>query len=120
MRQQGSGVMVNLISASRVGRVYKGHTAYLASQAGVMGLTRVAAHELAPYHIRVNSVFRGPKDIDLIPPQDWDATIFHHWQAMLLNVSQGEYHDLVSMVLFLCSDASSLTGQVIPVDPGVS
>jgi 3-oxoacyl-[acyl-carrier protein] reductase len=114
MRQQGSGVMVNLISSLGQGQIHKGHAAPLASQAGVIGLTRAAALELSAYHIRVNSVFRGPKDIDLIPSQDLNITTYYRWLETLPNVGQGEYHNLVSLVLFLCSNAAfSLTGQVI-------
>lgn len=120
MRQQGSGVIVNLTSSSRQAQVHKGHTAFLASQAGVVSLTRVAARELAAYHIRVNSVFHGPKDIDLVPPHGWDATAFHHWRESLPVLSQTEYQDLVSIVLYLCSAATSLTGEVISVDQGLS
>jgi NAD(P)-dependent dehydrogenase (short-subunit alcohol dehydrogenase family) len=119
MRQQGGGVMVNLVSAMGRERIQKGRAAYLASLAGVIGLTRVAAHELAADNIRVNSVCHGSSDMDMISSQGWDATTFHPWLEALPNVGQGDYHDLVSVVLFLCSNAaSSLTGQVIQVDLG--
>jgi 3-oxoacyl-[acyl-carrier protein] reductase len=117
MRQQAGGVMVNLISALGQGRIRKGQAAYLASQAGVIGLTRAAAREFSAYNIRVNSVISGSKDIDLIPSKDWDTDTFHHWLESFPIVWQGDYQNLVYVVLFLCSTAaSSLNGQVIPVD----
>lgn len=119
MRQQAGGVMVNLIYGSGQGRIQKGHAAYLASQAGLIGLTRAVAREFSAYNIRVNSVCHGTTDIDLIPSLDWDANTFHHWLESFPNVGPGANHNLVSMVLFLCSNAaSSLTGQVISVDSG--
>lgn len=120
MRQQGSGVIINLTSSSRQGQVHKGHAAFLASQAGLVSLTHVAARELAAYHIRVNSVFHGAKDIDLVPPLDWDDTAFRHWCVSLPVLNQSEYQDLVCIVLYLCSSATSLTGQVISLDHEVS
>ena len=117
MRQQGGGVMVNLISALGSERIRKGHAAYIASQAGVIGLTRAAAQEFSIYDIRVNTVCHG--STDMVSSQDWDATTFHHWLESFPNVGQDDYHNLVSVVLFLCSDAAcSLTGQVIPVELG--
>jgi NAD(P)-dependent dehydrogenase (short-subunit alcohol dehydrogenase family) len=119
MRQQGGGVMVNLVSAMGRERIQKGHSAYLASQAGVIGLTCAAAHELSAYNIRVNTVCKGSTDI--VSSQDWDATTFHHWLESFPNIGKGDYRNLVSVVLFLCSNAaSSLTGQVIPVELGKS
>ena len=58
-------------------------------------------------------------DMGLIPSQEWDRAAFHHWLASFPNVGTGEYQDLVSMVLFLCSNAAtSMTGLVIPVERG--
>jgi 3-oxoacyl-[acyl-carrier protein] reductase len=119
MRQQGGGVMVNLLSGLEHGHIQKGHTALSASQAGVVGLTRTAADELFAYNIRVNSVIHGSIDMSLIPSQDWDATTFHHWLESFPNLGQGDYQNLVRTVLFLCSNtASSLTGLIISVDSG--
>ncbi len=119
MQQQGGGAIVNLISAVEHARIIKGHAAHSASQAGVMGLTRAAARELAEYHIRVNSILFGCMDFGMIPSQEWDRAAFHHWLASFPIVGTGEYQDLVSMVLFLCSNAAtSMTGLVIPVERG--
>jgi NAD(P)-dependent dehydrogenase (short-subunit alcohol dehydrogenase family) len=119
MRQQGGGAMVNLLSGLEHGHIQKGHTAFSASQAGVIGLTRTTAVEFSAYNIRVNSVIRGSIGLGLIPSQDWDATAFHRWLESFPNLEQGDYQNLVSTVLFLCSNtASSLTGLVISIDSG--
>jgi NAD(P)-dependent dehydrogenase (short-subunit alcohol dehydrogenase family) len=119
MRQQGGGVMVNLLSGLEHGHIQKGYTAFSSSQAGVIGLTRTAAAEFSAYNIRVNSIIRGSIDLGLIPSQDWGATAFHRWLETFPNLRQGDYQNLVSTVLFLCSNAaSSLTGQIIRVDSG--
>ncbi len=119
MRQQGGGVMVNLLSASAQGKGQKGYSAHLASQAGVMGLTQAAASELAAYNIRVNTVYYGRMDLGLVPSQDWDRAAYHHWLKAFPKIEKGEYQDLVNMVLFLCSNAAeTTTGLVIPVGRG--
>ena len=55
MYQRGSGVVVNTASvAGLVGHV--DHAAYVASKHGIVGLTKVAGAEAAPYGVRVNAV----------------------------------------------------------------
>jgi 3-oxoacyl-[acyl-carrier protein] reductase len=117
MRQQGGGVMVNLIPSLRQQGMQKSHAAFLASQAGVIGLTHAAAHELAAFNIRVNSICCEANTMGMVYSQAWDAAIFHHWLGSFPNMGQGADHNLVRLVLFLCSNAaSSLTGLVIPAD----
>lgn len=105
MVDEGGGVIVNL--ASPTGRVDPGLTsaAYAASQAGVIALTREAARDLAPHHIRVNAVC--PANIELSVSPEPGAT------------RRGTPEEVASVVLFLCSDAASfVNGQAITVDGG--
>jgi 3-oxoacyl-[acyl-carrier protein] reductase len=111
MRAQGSGAIVNVISIYDKGYAAKGSAAYLASQYGLLGLTRAAADELFAYNIRLNSVCRGKN------APTWEDPAFSRWVASLPEVPRGDHSPLVNLVLFLCSDASaSLKGQVLPVD----
>ncbi len=92
MRLQGGGVIVNLASTRRELAGTEGRAAFVASKMGLIGLTRQAALEFSPYHIRVNAVC-----------PDWSG--------------QASPQQVAEMVLYLCSQAaSSINGQSIEVD----
>jgi NAD(P)-dependent dehydrogenase (short-subunit alcohol dehydrogenase family) len=98
MRYQGGGVIVNLIMAVGDAQAWAGRAAFVASQAGLLGLTRQAAHELAGDRIRINGV-----QLERLPGE----------------TSQDDLSPVVGQVLFLCSQAAhDLTGQVISVSSG--
>ena len=60
MRARGHGSIVNVASElALIGDA--GHVAYVSAKAGVLGLTRAMALELAPAGIRVNCVCPGPR-----------------------------------------------------------
>jgi 3-oxoacyl-[acyl-carrier protein] reductase len=114
MQRLGGGVMVNVVFTFGQGDAEKGHAAHFASQAGLAGLTRVAAGELSAHNIRANAVCHGPGTLDLLAPPRWDGSVFQQWCQSLPVPQAGEHSGLVSLVLFLCSQAaSSITGQVI-------
>jgi 3-oxoacyl-[acyl-carrier protein] reductase len=118
MRAQGSGAIVNLISPFDGEILSKGHSAHLASQFGLIGLTQAAAQELSAYNIRINSVCRGSTEPGPIAPQQWDTAAFRQWEKILPFRPQGDHPELISLVLYLCSNASAtLTGQVLSIDP---
>jgi NAD(P)-dependent dehydrogenase (short-subunit alcohol dehydrogenase family) len=120
MRQQGAGTIVNLISTAGRNDIRKGHAAYLASQAGLIGLTQAAARELSAYRIRVNVICDGPLEIGPVPSPAWDLTSFHRWQEALPELKLGDRAGLVRLLLFICSgSASSLTGLVLSLPPGM-
>jgi NAD(P)-dependent dehydrogenase (short-subunit alcohol dehydrogenase family) len=105
MRDQGGGVIIN-ISASQ-GAALVDRAAFIASKTGLLGLTRAAAVELAPYNIRVNAVCPGmeaPEDAIHQPPENLLAAVG----------TPGELSAVVGMVLYLASPAAAqLTGQII-------
>ncbi len=117
MRQFGGGSIVNLVASASQDRFHKGHSAYLASQAGLLGLTQAAASELAEYHVRVNAVCHGLAlpGTSLSPFMGLvgiDAWLESHGQARL-----GDHPQLVGAVLYLCSpEAETHTGQIISID----
>jgi NAD(P)-dependent dehydrogenase (short-subunit alcohol dehydrogenase family) len=65
MKQQGSGAIVNMASVSgHVGQI--DHALYGATKGAILALTRTLAWEVAPYHIRVNSVSPGSVDTPML------------------------------------------------------
>jgi NAD(P)-dependent dehydrogenase (short-subunit alcohol dehydrogenase family) len=120
MRQQGSGTMLNLISSIRGIEVQNGHSAYLASQSGLVSLSQAAAGELSPYNIRVNAIYDFPLVFGLVPSSRPDLTDFHLWLDVHPEVRRGEQGDVVSLVQFLCSQAAlPLTGQIFSPATGI-
>ncbi len=109
MREQGGGVIVNLGAAGRQAGEGVGQAAFAASKAGLVALTREAARELAPYHIRVNAVCPGAVDTA------WEG----EFPAAAQTGRLGTPEDVSGLVLFLCSPAAAhLNGQAIEIDGG--
>ncbi|MHB1503967.1 MAG: 3-oxoacyl-ACP reductase FabG [Acidimicrobiales bacterium] len=116
MREQRSGSIVNISSISgKVGFV--GQTNYSAAKAGIMGLTKAAAKELAYLGIRVNAVAPG-----LIRTAMTEAMRQDVWDKKLAEIPMGragEPAEVARSVLFLASDlASYVTGTVLEVTGG--
>jgi 3-oxoacyl-[acyl-carrier protein] reductase len=116
MREQGSGVIINMSSISgKVGFV--GQTNYSAAKAGIIGLTKAAAKELAHLGVRVNAIAPG-----LIRSAMTEAMPQRIWDAKLAEVPMGragEPSEVAAVALFLASDLSSyMTGTVLEVTGG--
>jgi 3-oxoacyl-[acyl-carrier protein] reductase len=116
MREAGRGSIVNISSLSgKVGMA--GQTNYSAAKAGVVGLTKAAAKELAHLGVRVNAVqpglIRTPMT-EAMPQKAWDQKM-----AEIPMGRAGEPREVASVVLFLASDWSSyMTGTVHEVTGG--
>jgi 3-oxoacyl-[acyl-carrier protein] reductase len=116
MRQQGGGVMVNIVYQCMPSLVQKGQAAYLASQAGLIGLTQASADELAQYNIRLNAICHMPHALAVNFGQDWERVTPEVWRLTFPEVASGGYPIVVGQTLFLCSAAgSSTTGRVFVV-----
>ena len=116
MREQGRGAIVNMSSISgKVGLV--GQTNYSAAKAGIVGLTKAAAKELAHLGVRVNAIQPG-----LIRSAMTEAMPQRIWDAKLAEVPMGRAGDpseVATVALFLASDLSSyMTGTVLEVTGG--
>jgi 3-oxoacyl-(acyl-carrier-protein) reductase len=117
MMEQKYGKIVNLASVAWLGNV--GQTNYSASKAGVVGLTRTWALELARYGINVNAI--APGLIDSALTQQIPAEVKEKFIQRIPLKRIGAPEDIARLVCFLASDdASYITGQVIQIDGGLS
>jgi 3-oxoacyl-[acyl-carrier protein] reductase len=95
-----------------------GQVNYAASKAGMIGLARSLARELASRSITVNVVAPGPVATDMTAALSEDRT-----EALKATVPLGRYatpEEIAGVVAFLASpDAAYITGAVIPVDGGL-
>jgi pteridine reductase len=108
------GAVVN-ITDIHAERPLAGYPLYCAAKAGLLGLTRALAIELAP-EVRVNAVAPGPI---LWPDEDvFDLSARQAIVAHTLLRRAGSPQDIARTVRFLLEDASYVTGQVINVDGG--
>jgi 3-oxoacyl-[acyl-carrier protein] reductase len=109
------GVIVNISSLSGVsGRAAQ--TNYAASKAGMIGLTKSLALELARWNIRVNAVIPGMIETDMT--KDLDPQIIQSLNIPLGRL--GTPDDIAQSALFLASEMSSyITGATIAVNGGV-
>ncbi len=117
MLRQRSGSIVNMSSYSGL-EGNRGQANYAASKAGMLGLTKSMAKELAKRSVRVNAVAPGfiqTEMTDVLPQQAKDAAL-----AQIPMNRMGQPGDIAKAVAFLASDDSSyITGQCISVDGGM-
>ena len=116
MREGGGGAIINMSSISgKVGLV--GQTNYSAAKAGIVGLTKAAAKELAHLGVRVNAIQPGlirSAMTESMPQRIWDAKL-----AEVPMGRAGEPSEVATVALFLASDLSSyMTGTVLEVTGG--
>jgi 3-oxoacyl-[acyl-carrier protein] reductase len=115
LKQSGAGVIVNIGGLSaHTGAARRAHV--VAAKAGLAGLTRALAHELAEHKIRVNSVTPGLMALARPPGQ---PTPQHHSFVNTLVGRRGIPEDIGATVRFLCGPgAGYITGQNIQVNGG--
>lgn len=113
MMKQRSGAIINMASISGVfGNA--GQANYSAAKAGLIGMTKALAKELASRGIRVNAVAPGFIKTDMTKDLNLEG-IEEHIPLKRL----GEVEDIAKAVKFLAEDASYVTGQVLQVDGGL-
>jgi len=116
MREAKRGSIINISSMSgKVGN--PGQTNYSAAKAGIVGMTKAAAKELAHHGVRVNAVqpglIRTPMT-EAMTPEAYAAT-----EATIPMRRAGEPEEVANVVTFLASDlASYMTGAVLEVSGG--
>jgi 3-oxoacyl-[acyl-carrier protein] reductase len=116
MRDAKRGSIINISSMSgKVGN--PGQTNYSAAKAGIVGMTKAAAKELAHHGVRVNAIqpglIRTPMT-EAMAPEAYAAT-----EATIPMRRAGEPEEIANVVTFLASDMSSyMTGAVLEVSGG--
>jgi NAD(P)-dependent dehydrogenase (short-subunit alcohol dehydrogenase family) len=114
------GAIVNMSSSMAGWDVLAGGASYAASKHGVLGLTRSAALDAAPYGIRVNAVCPGVIETALGIPDLEDGTSGRDRFAARIPLRRvGEPADVAAVVAFLASDDSRhVTGAGWLIDGG--
>lgn len=118
MKERRFGSIVNVSSVASIAAL-KGHVIYGASKGGLDMVTRVAALELGPFNVRVNSV--NPTVV-MTPMSDEYWSEPARKKEMISKIPFGrfvEIDEVVKPIIFLLSDASSMiNGTMMPIDGG--
>ena len=117
MIRQRSGRVVNMSSVVGLSG-NPGQANYAAAKAGLVGLTKAVAREVASRNVTVNALAPGYITTAMVDELSEDT------QAKILaNIPMGRFgtpEDVAEAVIFLCSDgASYITGQVLTIDGGM-
>ena len=117
MRAAGNGgAIINMSSISGKAGMF-GQSNYSAAKAGIVGLSKATAKELARDRIRVNAIQPG-----LIATDMTRAMPEHAWESKMKEIPMGragEPSEIASVALFLASELSSyMTGTVLEVTGG--
>jgi 3-oxoacyl-[acyl-carrier protein] reductase len=117
MKQQRSGAIVN-ISSDIAFSGSENRSAYAAAKAGVLGLTRTLALELAPFGVRVNAVAPGRIDTPRVRASYTDS----EWAAAAKGIPlghAGQPEDVAEAVAYLAGAAAKhMTGQTLHINGG--
>ena len=116
MRGAGTGRIVNFSSDAFKGSV--GQCNYAAAKAGLVGLTKAVAREVASRNVTVNALAPGYITTAMV-----DELSEENQAKILERIPMGRFgtpEDVAEAVVFLCSDgASYITGQVLTIDGGM-
>jgi len=121
MLDQRHGRIVNIASVAAIagGRLVRGATAYASAKAGVVGLTKALAIEVAEHGVTVNCVAPGAQ---ATPGRDRDTP--ERREQLLAQIPTrllGRPEDLAQAVVFLAGpEAVNITGVILPLDGGHS
>ncbi len=112
MRRHGGGKIINIADWAGV-RPYRHYLPYCVSKAGIMGLTKALAKELAPT-IQVNAIAPGP----MLPPEGMGRAERTRIVQRVPLKRWGRPQDIANTVLFLIEGTDFMTGSTVFVDGG--
>ena len=112
MQKHGGGKIINMADWAGV-RPYRNYLPYCVSKAGVIGLTKTLAKELAP-KIQVMAVAPGP----ILPPPDMTAAERRRVAKRVPLKRWGSPQDITNTILFLIEGTDFMTGSTVFVDGG--
>ncbi len=117
MIRQGGGVILNATSIVGIdGNI--GQTNYIATKAGVIGMTKAWARELGRHNIRVNAVAPGFTATEIL--RSMPDKVLEGMRARTPLGRLGQPEDIANAYLFLASDeASFISGNILRVDGGI-
>ncbi len=117
MIKQGEGVILNASSIVGMDGNF-GQTNYVATKAGVIGMTKVWARELGRYGIRVNAIAPGFTLTEMV--RQMPEKVLNNMVSHVPLGRMGEVEDIANAYAFLASDeASYISGTVLRVDGGI-
>ncbi|MDE2745405.1 MAG: SDR family oxidoreductase [Chloroflexota bacterium] len=119
MREAGGGCIINTSSTAGL-EGYPDSSAYVSSKFAVRGLTKVAALELGPYNIRVNSVHPGPIDTLMTTNEDTPRRPDGDIPVRMPIPRFGRVDEVAKMMLFIAADATYSTGAEFVLDGGLT
>ena len=120
MTRQGSGGAIVSIASTAAVVGLPGRGPYCAAKAGILGLTRALALEVAAAKIRVNAVAPGFTRTKFIEQGLADGSLREDWMVARVPMHRlAEVEEIAEAVRFLAGEESSyMTGQSIVVDGG--
>jgi NAD(P)-dependent dehydrogenase (short-subunit alcohol dehydrogenase family) len=120
MLRQQHGCIINICSIhGHVGSYVHKASAYNASKAGIVNLTRSLALEWGDRGVRVNGISPGPLRTELMAQRLENPDYVRKMQERMAIKRIGAPEDIIGTALFLASPAASwITGQILPVDGG--
>ncbi|MDE0040456.1 MAG: SDR family NAD(P)-dependent oxidoreductase [Candidatus Poribacteria bacterium] len=117
MKENGYGRIVNMSSSAGRSVSTLGGIHYTAAKAGVLGLTRAMAKEVAPFGITVNAVCPGLIDTEMVRIECTPERIKGYEESFPIS-RLGMPEEVAQLILFLVTDSKYITGASIDINGG--